>query len=186
MRRLALLAAMLACAAPASAMAPLPGFFTLGEVCATKAPGTIALEMQKQGATALGFEEIDRLRLSHAMATAYALLQSGMDQAAIDKEKLPGAPQVQGWVLGDATLVLLSQGGEHVCTVSTSGYRFELALDAMKETFGFGEPEKQLTFGETKLAAWNLNQAGPIPGILLLGADYGDQRTPTIVQFLSK
>ena len=186
MRRLAPFVAILACAGAASAMVPLPGLVTLTEICATKVPGEIPAEMRKHGASPLGEEEIDRMRLSQSMATAYALLHGGMDQAAVDAQKLKGAPEVAGWILGDATIVTTSQGGEHACTVSTSGYEFDLALTAMKADFGFGEPEKQLTFGETKLAAWKLNQAGPIPGVLLLGADYGDQRTPTIVQFISK
>lgn len=186
MRSLAPFVGMLACAATASAMAPLPALLTLSEICATKTPDAIADEIRKQGATPLSDDEIDRMRLSHSIAIAYALLHGEKDQAAVDAEKLPGSPELHGWALGDATIVTVSQGGQHACTVSSSGWPFDLALADMTSFLGFGEPDRQLTFGETKLAAWKLNQSGPIPGILLLGADYGDGRTPTIVQFLSK
>ena len=57
----------------------------------------------------------------------------------------------QGWVLGDATIVVLAQDGEHACTVSTSGYAFDVALAAMKEDGSY----------EQALKNWG-NEAGAI------------------------
>lgn len=171
----------------AHAVTPIDPFAEMVKVCAAKNPQGIPAAMTALHAEQLSTDETDRARLGQSIGLAYGVLHMDRPQADVDKETWPTTPEYFGWRLGRATLMSAGDPAQgQACIVSAPYDAFDATVALLKGMLAMGEPARDLKYGVNRVVAWQVEAGKPIPGIILVTADFGGERKPTYVQFLTK
>lgn len=153
------------------------------KVCAANSPHAVAAAMSALHATELSPDRIDLIRLNWAVAIAQGQMHQEMTDGSGSVEAVP---QFWGWELGRAILLTSADPKTpevRTCSVSAPYDRFDAAIAALTGVLAYGQPFKQRQFDNVRAVAWSATKTGMVPDILVVSADFGGDRKPTLVQF---